>query len=189
MSAALEKEYIKKFGEKKWQQHVREIDEMWEGLKSRIAKLGLDWKKVRVYQDGLPVCDKEKEIVRDLAAKGSKNHELVQWLVDSGANLEGTEDAPLLLEEYDYIKKIAEAGAKAGRKKAIVNYENAAPDLLSRRDSFIRKRIEETLKEGEAGILFMGLLHKVDEGLAEDIKVSYLIHRLPFKRRFEVKEI
>ncbi len=186
MSGALKQEYIKKFGEQKWNQHVREIDQMWDGLRTKIDKLRLDWSKVRIYQDGLPVCGKEKEIVADLASKGSKNHEVVQWLVDNGANLEGTEDASLLLEEYNHIKKIANAKNNKEKDESIKEYEKIAQDLLSKRDNFIKERIDHTLKAGETGILFMGLLHRVDEGLNAGIKVSFLIHRLPFKRQAAV---
>ncbi|MEK7220546.1 MAG: hypothetical protein AAB253_05060, partial [candidate division NC10 bacterium] len=53
--------------------------------------------------------------------------------------------------------------------------------LLRQRDEFIGRRIDETLKEGEVGILFIGLMHRVDRFLAPDIEVQYLIHRLPFQ--------
>jgi len=189
MSVSLKQEYVKKFGKGKWQQHVREIDQMWEGLRDKIKRLNLDWSRVRVYQDGLPVCGKEKEIIKDLAAQGSKNHEIVAWLLESGAKIEGTEDAPLLLREYSYIKKLGEAHTKEAQEKATQEYEDAAAKLLKNRDTFIKNRIDKTLNKGETGILFMGLLHKVDEGLADDINVSYLIYRLPFKRRAEITQI
>ena len=54
----------------------------------------------RIYQDGLPVCGKEEQIVRELAAAGSVNHQLVLELVGKGASLVGTEDPELLLREY-----------------------------------------------------------------------------------------
>jgi hypothetical protein len=38
--------------------------------------------------------------------------------------------------------------------------------LLERRDQFIAERIADTLKDGEIGILFMGVLHHVEDRLA-----------------------
>jgi len=189
MSASLKQEYVKKFGAEKWKQHIREIDQMWDGLRDKIIKLNLDWSKVKVYQDGLPVCGKEREIIKDLAAQGSKNHEIVAWLISMGAHVEGTEDASLLLEEYNYIKMLGTAKTKKAREKAIQEYKDAAADLIKNRDAFIKNQIDKSLKKGETGILFMGLLHRVDEGLADDIKTSYLIHRLPFKRRADMSRI
>lgn len=179
--------FVSKYDEEKWREHWQAIQEMWDGLKLKIQQLKLEYKKVRLYQDGLPVCGFEEKIIRDLAQKGSKNHLLLLWLIEQGTNLEGTEDPNLLVEEYGHIKGILEAPTSEARVKEIKNYERVAADLLSRRDRFIGDRIQKTLKEGEAGLVFLGMLHKVDELLPKDIKVSYLIHRLPFKRSFEMK--
>ena len=179
--------FVSKYDEEKWRDHWQAIQEMWDGLKLKIRQLKLEYKKVRLYQDGLPVCGFEEKIVRDLAQKGSKNHLLLLWLIEHGTILEGTEDPTLLVEEYGHIKGILEAITEEERKKQIKSYNQAAADLLSRRDQFIGDQIQKTLKEGETGLLFLGMLHKVDELLPKDIKVSYLIHRLPFKRSFEMK--
>jgi len=46
--------------------------------------------------------------------------------------------------------------------------------LLQRRDQFVAERINQTLKEGETGILFMGAHHKVLNFLPADIAVIRL---------------
>jgi len=181
-------EFLEKHGKKEWKKHIDEIEEMWLGLKKRIRQLELDCRKVRIYQDSLPVCGKEVQMVKDLANKGSKNHELINWLIGEGCTLEGSEDIQLLLKEYNYIQKIVYAETEQKREQWIIDYEKQADELMACRDDFIKKRIDATLKEGEIALLFMGLMHKVDEGLADDIYVTYLIHRLPFKRQFEVRE-
>jgi len=43
--------------------------------------------------------------------------------------------------------------------------------LLAKRDAFIAQRINQTLGEGEFGILFVGLLHNVHRGLLPDIEL------------------
>jgi hypothetical protein len=43
--------------------------------------------------------------------------------------------------------------------------------LLAQRDQFIARRINDTLKAGETGILFLGLLHAVERYLDRDIRV------------------
>lgn len=190
LGSTLQKEFVEKFGLEKWKQHVREIDEMWEGLKRRLDTLNLDYSKVRLYQDGLPACGQEMEMmmVKDLAGKGSKNYALLAELVARGARVEGTEDPALLLEEYHHLQKIAQATSNLERKKAIQAYQSNGATLLAKRDTFIKQRIETTLKEGETGILFIGLLHKVDEELSVDIHTTLLVHRLPFKRQSGLKE-
>ena len=99
----------------------------------------------------------------------------------------GTEDSGLLLEEYNYIKNIAEINNLEEKEKAIKECEKKAADILERRDQYITDRITQTLREGETGILFIGMRHRVDEKLSQDIKVSYLIYRLPFKESYSIE--
>lgn len=187
LAAQMKESFVSRYDEEKWREHWQAIQDMWDGLRLKIQQLKLDYKKVRLYQDGLPICGFEEKIIRDLSQIGSKNHQLLLWFVEQGATLEGTEDPNLLVEEYNHIKGILSASTEEDKNKKIKDYEQVAEDLLSKRDLFIKDRIEKTLKEGETGLLFLGMLHKVDELLSNDIKVSYLIHRLPFKRSFEIK--
>lgn len=186
LADSLKKTYVKKFGEKRWHAHVRAIEEMWAGIRKKIEGLALlPHGTIKLYQDGLPLCGKEQEIVNEVAASGSLNHQLLQWLMGHGAELVGTEDPVLLLEEYNRAKEIIQARTHAERERLSHHYEQGSDDLLKKRDQFISKRIEETLGAGETGFLFIGLLHKVDELLPQDISVHYIIHRLPFKGSLE----
>lgn len=85
----------------------------------------------------------------------------------------GTESPELLREEYEANKKIIECGASPN---------TACPDeaylasLLEKRDSFIATRIVETLRPGETGLIFLGMLHSLEPLLPRDIEV---IHPMP----------
>ena len=184
MSDSVKKEYSVRYGRGKWQQHITAINSMWDGLRLKIFGLNLPYKKVRIYQDGLPVCGKELEIVRETAGKGSLNHKIVLDLVMKGAKLEGTEDPALLLQEYHNFKQLYQHSDATEKKKAIDNYRKMSDNLLMKRDKFIAGRIHSTLAEGEIGILFIGMQHTVDKYL-KDVKISYLIHRLPFRESYE----
>ncbi|MBI3989304.1 MAG: hypothetical protein HY347_06770 [candidate division NC10 bacterium] len=177
---ALKDEYIKQYGEVRWSRSRQVIEEIWDGIRARLFAMDLDDHKLRVYQDGLPVCGREVEIAREVARKGSKNYALVLELVERGATLEGTEDPALLVEEYHYIASLARAKSQAEREAAEARYARESARILNERDFFISRRIDETLKEGETGVLFLGMLHQVDQLLPKDIRVNYLIHRLPF---------
>lgn len=181
----IKKEYLAKYGEEKWQQHLMAINSMWDGIREKIFNLNLPYKRTRIYQDGLPVCGKEIEIVREIAMKGSLNHKIILDLVMLGAKLEGTEDPDLLAQEYNNLKKLCQDANMKEKRSAMREYRRMAEELLLRRDKFIAKRIESTLAEDEIGILFMGLMHTVDKYLI-GIKISYLIHRLPFRESYEV---
>ncbi len=174
------KEFTDQFGVRVWNEHIKAVDEMWKGIANRFRKLDVDHSNVRVYQDGLPLCGREMDIVRDVAAQGSQNHRLVLSLVKRGASLEGTEDIQLLLEEYHYIQAITREHELAEKRRKAKSLSMKRKTLLRQRDRFIARRIDKTLKEGETGILFAGMAHRVDKYLPKDINVSYLIFRLPF---------
>ncbi|MBP9014955.1 MAG: hypothetical protein KBH15_00425 [Candidatus Atribacteria bacterium] len=165
----LREEYVLKFGEEKWEEHLKLVNELWQWIKDKIESLQLNYEKVRIYQDGLPLCGKELEIVQKLAERGSINYKIILELINKGAKLEGTESKDLLLEEYNYIKDIATSSDKKEQKKG-------GKQLLIRRDNYIAQRINKTLREGETGILFIGSEHRVDKYLSRDIKISYLIY-------------
>ena len=182
---ALKQESIRRFGAERWAKSRRVIEEVWEGARAKLLALALPWERVKIYQDGLPVSGRELEIAREVAARGSKNYQLVIEVVRRGARLMGTESPELLSQEYGHIKRIAEAQTDAEREEAKRSYAAESTKILKGRDAFITRQIIKTLEEGEVGLLFLGMLHEVDRLLPEAIQVEYLIDRLPLR---EVEE-
>ena len=161
----LEQDVRRRMGEEVFQQRQKVIDAAWDRVEMWAATLEPSLARCKLYQDGLPICGKEEQIVRDLAARQSRNHRLLLRLIERGATLLGTESPELLLSEYELAKAIV--SPDADRKKL----EPVAADLLAKRDAFIAQRINQTLGQGEFGILFVGLLHNVHRGLAPDIEL------------------
>jgi len=157
-----------------WERQLVIANQFWDEINRRIISAGLNYKQLRVYQDGLPVCGRELDIVRDLAAQGSKNHQLVVLIVEKGATLEGTEAPNLLLEEYNYIKAILQAKTEEKVAGAREEYRQKSQTLLQKRDAFIAARIDSTLKDGEVGLLFIGAMHEVEKKLSDDIQIVRL---------------
>jgi RNase P subunit RPR2 len=181
MYGTLKDEYIRRFGTQKWEEHNSIIEDFWQGIRNKVFDLNLDYPNTRLYQDGLPVCGKEMDLVQELVKMGSRNHQILMELIQLGAKLEGTEDPKLLLEEYDYLKK---ASADLDKKQVERRYQRLAKSILQKRDVYIGQRIDKTLREGETGLLFIGITHRVNEKLPKDIEIDYLIYRLPFKEGF-----
>jgi len=135
----------------------------------------LSYERVRLYQDGLPICGREEEIVRELAAKGSRNHSLLLRLMEKGATIMGTESPEMLIEEFERVKRSI-GGRNPGRMKNRQSDARGSDDiLLRRRNQFIAHRINTTLQPGETGILFLGMLHALEHLLDKDIQVVYPI--------------
>ena len=147
------------------------VEHFWAMIVTTIDTLGLDYTKVKLYQDGLPVCGKEKEIVDDVAGSGSQNYRLLQTLQQKGAELMGTESPELLVQEHALMTQLLNLGepTEAAVKTAQV--------LLVQRDEFIAERIDKTLKDNEMGLLFLGLMHKIETKLPTDIVVLHPLGR------------
>ncbi len=63
-----------------------------------------------------------------------------------------------LADILDRIVAIVQAKSNNQKLAAALKYKLVKNKLLHERDAFIVKRIEETLKDGERGIIFIGNL-------------------------------
>jgi hypothetical protein len=193
LAESVRSEYVKRHGEEAWRRHVEIVEQMWTEIERNLDAMALDWGKCRIFQDSLPVCGHESEIVADLAQRGSRNHRLILKLMARGAVLMGTESPTLLLEEYREAIRFQAApkepaAPRSGIRKDPVPHPSRTPaepprasDLLRRRDQFVAMRIDETLAPGETGVVLMGLLHGLDRYLPRDIAVRPLVARLCFE--------
>jgi hypothetical protein len=178
MADDVRRQYAAAFGPGAWDRRASAIGALWDDIRAKVLALPLRWDTVRLYQDGLPVCDHEADIVRDVAAAGSQDHQLLLELMGRGATLMGTEDASLLLREYERVQRLVLAG-RSGAPSRSVGDTAEGRTLLEERDAFMARRIDETLEQGETGILFLGLLHRVDRLTAGRFEVQHVIHNLP----------
>jgi hypothetical protein len=170
LGGSLEKAKISAFGREKVTRGANLVDKVWDEIECTIETLPLPAGKVRLYQDGLPVCGIEDKIVSELAEAGSRNHKLLLRLQAKGASLMGTERPELLIEEYNHVV----GGLNPNRaEKRVRQIAAAGHSLLERRDRYIASRINQTLSPGETGILFIGMLHAVERYLDPDIRVAH----------------
>jgi hypothetical protein len=173
LAEAVRAHYAKICGETDWSRREQAVQLLWNDIQTGLDGLHLDYRDARIYQDGLPICGFEERIVRELANAGSSNHQLILRLVDKGATLMGTENPSLLLEEYEMQKRALGSPASGGSAPER-HSEKHADHVLQARDTFIARRIADTLQEGETGLLFLGALHRLDAIRATDIQVETL---------------
>ena len=171
MAESVKSLYVRKMGRAKWAKHIADIDRMWRGIRTRIEKMHLDYAQVRLYQDGLPTCGHEEQIVRDLARAGSQNHGLLADLMEKGARVTGTESPDLLLEEYNLAREALLASDRRESPEAAARRSALGKAILEKRDRYIGARIAETLQPGETGVIFLGMLHSLVGRLPRDIEV------------------
>jgi hypothetical protein len=170
LGASVQSAKLSALGRQGLARNVAAVEKIWEEIERVVGKLRVSPGSTRIYQDGLPVCGHEQEIVLELAEASSRNHRLIVSLQSRGAVLMGTESPELLLEEY----QLANAALAAGRvSDAKIRRDRLRDTLLERRDRYIADRINKTLGAGETGILFMGMLHDVATSLDPDVLVAY----------------
>lgn len=169
---------LHRLGMKELKRNLNQIDTMWTRIEHSLQNLVVPHDTVRIYQDGLPFCGREPDIVEELANAGSRNHQILLRLKAIGATIMGTESAELLVEEYQLARQLL-ASANAGIAAKVTARQEALGDsLLKRRDQFIAARINSTLLIRETGILFLGLFHSIEQWLDQDIEVVYPVHEL-----------
>jgi hypothetical protein len=174
LSSALNEVSKLELGEKVWQKYKDEISSLWNYIEQFFGHL--DVKGFKIYQDGMVANGADGlRIVREGISQGSRNYEIVGKLLERGAVLEKTEDLTLVRQEYNYIEKITRSNSHKEREVWALRYKRARDHLLTQRDDFIVKRIEETLKDGETGILFIGVHHNILSKLPSDIQVTQVV--------------
>jgi hypothetical protein len=171
-------------GEERWAKHKETVAKFWENLTHYFNSL--DATNLKIYQDGL-LADGElgRRIVEEGARRGSKNHELILSLMEKGAEIRKTEDTSLLKEEYKYITRLARSKSPAEKALAYAGYKFHKGRLMKKRDKFIAKTINETLKVEEVGVLFIGSYHDVAPCLARDIAVDQVKERQKINAYFK----
>jgi hypothetical protein len=184
---------IRHLGEEIWAKHRITVEGFWDTISRYFDSI--DVKGMKIYQDGM-VADGEvgKKIVEETSKAGSKNYQLVSRLLERGAFLVKTEDFKLVKGEYNRLVAITQAKSIIRKIIALIEYKLVKGGLLDKRDAFIAKRIEQTLKPDEKGIIFVGASHKVKERLPESIKITELKdtekvrkyqRMLPFHNRYK----
>ncbi len=177
MAEGLASAIINRFGRRHWDEYLALLDGFWQTVRAELEGLGLGYQQVDLYQDGLPVCGRELDIVKKAAGMGSENHQLLLDLVARGATLTGTEDPKLLLDEYRDVKIALkdDLGETSSPQQPVSASRHK--ETLSKRDAYIGRRIDESLRPGRTGILFLGMMHDVEPFLPMDIVVTHLVPR------------
>ena len=171
IASAIDKRSAEICGSQRWEKHKQTVTIFWDEIEEYFKKL--DARNLKIYQDGL-MADGNlgQKIIEEGAKKGSRNYQIVLYLIKRGGEIRKTEDIALLKEEYGRILKLAQSKSLWERTTAYIGYRLHRDRLMDKRDQFIARTMNETLKDGETGVLFMGAFHDVLPHLAEDVEVK-----------------
>lgn len=172
------------YGEARWNKHRQTVTMFWNAISDYFDSL--DVSGFKIYQDGL-LANGELglKIIREGAARGSRNHEIVLKMVERGAEIKKTEDVTLLKEEYERIVKLSQSKSFLGMGLAYLQYKMRKNHLTRERDGFIARMINGTLGQEKEGVLFIGAFHEVGSLLSQDIVVKEIKAREKVRAYFE----
>lgn len=94
-----------------------------------------------------------------------------------GTETRKTENPSLLKERYEHINTLIHSTQAMQKTAAYAKYKLRKNQLTQERDRFVAKTIDETLKQGETGVLFMGSYHNIFPYLPQDIVVKQVKER------------
>lgn len=171
LASSLDETAKTELGQEIWERRKEDVSSFWDCIAQFFD--ALDIKGFKIYQDGMVANGADGlRIIREGISQGSKNYGIIGKLLERGAVLVKTEDLGLVKQEYTYVAKIARAKSKKEKDVWALRYRRAQGGLLKQRDDFIAKRINDTLCEGETGILFVGAYHDILSRLSGDIQVT-----------------
>jgi hypothetical protein len=144
------------------------IDHYWDEIESQLsnleAKLGI---VVSIYHELIP--EGGEEGVKALKELNLGSYNIVQNRLAKGAKLEATEDNQILTELMDWSRCLSIGLQNQEVVSRIYQYYTEANQ---KRNEFIARKLNETLKEETAGILIMAEGHHVQ--FPPDVKVFYV---------------
>lgn len=184
VGAALAQKTATISGPERWEAHQETMRQFWDGVE--VFLRSLDPGQLKLYQDGLAIGGKVgRQIVEETAGQGSRNHQLVLGLLNSGAELRKTEDPVLLLQEHQNLLGLLQQDSAGERRWGSEMYRSQRDRLTEQRDKFIAQTINTTLKEPEIGVLFIGAYHHVASYVAEEVSVEEIKDATKVKAYFE----
>ncbi|MBI4684689.1 MAG: hypothetical protein HY755_05780 [Nitrospirae bacterium] len=162
---------IADLGGEVWKEHQRTVEGLWDAISHYFDSI--DISGMKIYQDGM-IAEGEmgQKIVEEGIKSGSRNYEVIAKLLQKGAILIKTEDLKLVKGERDMLLAITQAKSILEKLITLMKYKLVKNRLLNKRDKFIAKRIDETLKDGETGIIFIGAYHNIKKWLPKDIQIK-----------------
>jgi len=147
---------------------VEKARKYWDEVEAQVANLESKLGSVsKVYHELVPVGGEEGgKVIEEL---NSASYQIVGARLDKGAEIQPIEDIELLMEFMDWSRCLA-VGLQ--NQKVLVKVYESYLEVRSRRNEDMAKKIDETLKEEDIGILLMREGHQVQ--FPTDIEVFYV---------------
>ena len=154
--------------EKSPAEYLEKYSKYWDQVGKQISDLELKLGKVcKIYHELIPVVGEDGlKVIKDL---NDRSYQIAKSRLDKDAQLEATEEDELLTEFIDWNRCLA-VGLQ--NQKVFTKIYESYMEASKKRNEYIAKQIDETLKSDEIGLLFMREGHQVQ--FPSDIQVFYV---------------
>jgi len=148
--------------------YIEKLNKYWEQVEKQIEELASKLGEVnRIYHELITLPgDEGCKNVKELS---EPSHKIVRACMDKKAQLEAVEDGDILTEFMDWSRCLI-IGLQ--NPKVVSKVYESYTEIGKKRNEYIARKIDETLKENEIGILLMRENHQVQ--FPSDIQVFYV---------------
>jgi hypothetical protein len=149
-------EYLERFN-KYWDQIEKQVSD----LESKLGHID------RIYHEYIPASGEDgAKAIKEL---NEKSYQIVKNKLAAGSKLESIEETELLTEFMDWSKCLL-TGLQ--NQKVLLKIREFYIESTKKRNEYIARRISETLKADETGLLFFREGHQLQ--FVSDIQVIYV---------------
>jgi hypothetical protein len=155
-------------GEDSPEDYLVKFNKYWEQVTKQLAELTLKLGEVnRIYHELVYLSgDEGSQAIKELS---ESSHRIIQTCLKKKAQLEAVEEGDILTEFMDWSRCLL-IGLQ--NPQVVSRVYDAYVEAGKKRNDCIARRIDETLKENEIGILLMRENHQVQ--FPPDIQVFYV---------------
>jgi hypothetical protein len=149
-------------------EYLEKVKKYWEQADEQLADLELKLGRAsKIYHELVPSSGEAG--VKAIKELNDGSYQIVKGRVEKGAQMEAIEDGKLLTEFMDWSRCLA-VGLQS--RKVFNTVYQSYVEAGKRRNESIAKRLDETLKADEIGLLFMQEGHQVQ--FPRGIEVFYV---------------
>ena len=155
-------------GEDMEEDYTRKFNKYWEQVQKQIAELTLKLGEVKIIYHEL-ISASGEEGAKSLQELNNPSYNIIKACMEKKACLEALEDADLLMEYMDWSRCLM-IGLQ--NPKVISKVYEAYLEVGKKRNEYIARKIDATLKADEIGVVLMRENHQVQ--FPADIQVFYV---------------
>jgi len=148
--------------------YQEKFNDYWNQVEAQMENLELKLGKInKIYHE--LVANGSEEGINNIKELNNKSYQIAKNRLDKGAQIEATEESELLTESMDWSRCLT-TGLQ--NPNVFTRVYELYMEASKKRNEYIARQIDETLKVDETGILFMREGHQVQ--FPSDIQVFYV---------------